>query len=144
MKCSLCGKEDQPISIFHNAETGKTDEICQSCLAVMESQKIKDLAEADRMLQEYEELSQSLESLLKMNPKTDGPASVPGAFTPMSMFKGLQTAIAELKSRRMELLTQEDGEFRLRYELKRAVEAEDFEKAEEIRKKLAGDAEGEG
>ena len=141
MKCTFCGKDNQPVSIFHNQDTGKSDKICASCMAVMESQQVKDLEEADRMLEEYQELSKSLESLIQKSPQIDGAESIPGAFTPLSMFKGIQTAIAELKSRRMELLTKEDGAFRLRYELKRAIEEEDYEKAEEIRKKLAVDTE---
>lgn len=137
MKCSLCGKTGESISIFHNPDTGKTDQICQSCMITMQSQSIKDLDEADRMLAEYEELSQRMESLIQSTPPEHMPEPMPGAFTPMSMFKGIQAAIADLKSRRMELLTQEGGEFRLRYELKKALAEEDYEKAEELRKKLA-------
>jgi hypothetical protein len=58
------------------------------------------------------------------------------AFTPLSTYKTVQVILAELKSLRMEALTAEDSETRLKYELKKSLEAEDYNRSAEIRDKL--------
>lgn len=99
---------------------------------------IRSLEELDKEINEYEAILNQLESIIKAYPI---PIEVPDelanfAFTPMSTYKHVQRVLAEKRSRRMELIMQEDSKTRLEYELKIALEKEDYKKARSIKNEL--------
>ena len=138
MKCSICNKEGGMLVPHVNAETNKSQNICTDCLAKQSSQQAKSVEEIDNTIIEYEELLSKTEELIKLMPKEmavpEGLENI--AFTPMSMYNSLQKAVAELKTQRLKKLTEAGSEKALEYELKVAIENEEYEKAAEIKKMI--------
>ncbi|MFN0035523.1 MAG: hypothetical protein ACKVUS_10675 [Saprospiraceae bacterium] len=139
MKCSNCGQEGQTLTTYINAATGQASYICSKCQAAQAASEVSTPEELDEMISEYEELAEKAERIIKAQPEMpeipQGLASL--AFTPLSLYEGIQSALAELKTRRMELITRASSEERLKYELKKALEEEDYEKSARIRDELA-------
>ncbi|HHS95709.1 MAG TPA: hypothetical protein ENJ45_03900 [Phaeodactylibacter sp.] len=113
--------------------------VCQSCMAASDLGDEPNLDEIDEMLEAYRELEKKIEDFIEEHPE---PIKVPEelkpfAFTPISMYKSLQAVVADLKIKRIDLITKEDSKARLEYSLKKALQDEDFEKAERLKDKLS-------
>ena len=144
MKCSQCGQEADSITTIVASEDMTSDRLCFDCLAKNLTKTIDDLEEVDRTIAAFEEQAQKLGEMLKNNPTpVDVPEGLQGfAMTPMSVYKGAQSTISQLKVRRMELLTSAHSKYRLEYELKQSVESEEYERAKELWEKLQQFADG--
>ena len=138
MKCSVCGQESTGLTTFVNAATFKATYICAKCQAEEMAKHIEDPAEIDELIEEYEEMAKKIESIIQRRPEMPEvpPALAAFAMTPLSLYQGIKLSIAELKIRRMELMTAVDSDERLAYELKKSIEAENYEKAAAIRDKV--------
>ncbi len=141
-QCSNCGRTDLSLTITFNASTMKRLQMCTVCLHNVGpggvSKRKESLKELDESIATYEDLSQKYESLIKEMPEMPELPDVleKYAMTPMSAYKSIQAMLAELKSKRMKLMTEMDSEVRLNYELKKSLAQEDYEKSAEIRDKL--------
>ena len=135
MKCKICGETDNAGVTFLNATSGQADYVCLLC-QVKEQAKGMELEELNEQIESYEDLSVKYEELVKRVPPMDETPGFLQAMTPLSMYKSIQNSLAAFKSRRMEILANMDNETRLKYQLKQALESEDYKKASEIRKKL--------
>ena len=135
MKCSICGSSTKPLTFFIHAETLETDFVCSDCQARSEITKMTELEELDYLLGEYEAVAAKYESLIREMPEMPE-ATDAFSHTPLTTYKSVQSAIALIKSHRMELIAKSESKDRLEYELKKSIEVEDFERAAEIRKKL--------
>jgi protein-arginine kinase activator protein McsA len=133
MKCARCQQEGRPLTHYIHAETQEHTSICMDCLAREQIDRVSEVSEIDEQLAEYEALSKDYESMiLKMS---DFPA-VPGGFTPMSIYEGIQHAIAHLKKQRMHLMREKDKTQRLQQQLADALKAEDYQQAQSIQDEL--------
>lgn len=134
-KCSKCGRNDLPLTVFANISNGEKGALCPIC---MRGNKTRTLKEIDDELRQYEKIEKSLAEIIQSNPEMpnipDELASF--AYTPLSAYRSAQAAIAHLKTQRMELITQAGSKERLEYDLKKAVENENFVKAAEVKKQL--------
>lgn len=83
-------------------------------------------------------MARKLEEMIKEFPEMpEVPEGLEGiAHTPLSNYKDINIALTELKSRKLELLTQKGSQAMLEYELKKALEAEDYKKSAAIRDQL--------
>jgi len=139
MKCTNCGREGQTLTIYVNASSMKTNYICVTCQAVAMAKSIHNIQELDDLIKDYERMGANMEDMIKNHPADmpEVPKGLEGlAQTPVTAYKDILLTLAELKSRRVELLIQKGGEAMLEYELKKAVETEDFEKSALLRDKL--------
>lgn len=138
MKCSQCGQEGHTLTTFVNASSMKASFICARCQAEASAKHITDWQELDRIIGEFEGLAASIEQMIKLHPEMpEVPEALASlAFTPLSMYQDLQTSLAVYKIRRMELMTLADSDERLEYELKKAIEEENYERSAEIRDQL--------
>lgn len=121
-----------------NAQTQQSGVTCLICRMRDALRNGSSLRELDEKIEELEEMSERLERLINLAPKMpDVPAALQQlAFTPLSTYKTIQAMLAELKGLRMEAITAEDSKTRLERELKKSLEAEDYERSAEIRDKL--------
>ncbi len=138
MKCSVCGRTDVMLLTSINVQSMQSDRTCLVCQMRKSMHDGDDLSVFDKMIEELEEMSERLERLINLAPKMPEPPEglQQFAFTPLSTYNTVQAILAELKSLRMETLTADDSETRLEYELKKSLEAEDYEQSAEIRDKL--------
>lgn len=135
MKCSVCGRTDVLLMTSINEQTRQSDLACLICQMRELLRDGGDLSMFDKKIEELEEMSRRLERLINLTPEMP---NVPGslqqfAFTPLSSYKTVQAILVELKSLRMEALTVDDSETRLKHELKKSLEAEDYERSAELR-----------
>ena len=145
MKCTTCGRSDLTLVTCIDASTMKMKRVCPVCIQKGhpgEQQRKPTLKELDERIAEYEAIALKAEAFIKDCPEM--PELPPAlahlakiAFTPMSHYKALQAVLAELKSQRMETLTNMDSDIRLQYELKKALAAEDYKQSAIIRDKIA-------
>ena len=137
MKCTNCNKESDSLITIVNPETNETMLLCTEC-RLASKPKLKSIEEYDKLIKDYENLSEQLEELIKSMPKEpelpDDLASI--AFTPTKTYKMIQQSLAHARTERIKKLTEENSEISLKYELKKAIEKEDYEKATEIQNKL--------
>jgi hypothetical protein len=96
------------------------------------------MEEIDSLIEEVSEQLAILEKIIGKVPKMP---AVPGglaafAMTPLSVYGTLQDHLAAYKTRRMKLMTEIDSQARLKYELDKAIESENFERAAELNDKL--------
>jgi len=138
MKCSICGRTDAMLLTSITEQTRQSDVTCLICQVRDALRDGGNLSVFDEKIEKLEEMSGRLERLINLAPKIP---DVPGglqqfAFTPLSTYKTVQAILAELKGLRMEALTAEDSETRLKHALEKSLEAEDYERSAEIRDKL--------
>ena len=136
--CSRCGQPTEGMValnylVLPTQETGK---ICARCAAEDQAASIKSMEETDNMIDETKDLIARLEKLISKNPiMPTVPNGLEGAITPLSIFRFMQLHLAELNSRKMEMLAESDSKSRTDYEIKKAVEAEDYELALELKRR---------
>ena len=137
MKCKICGKENQAGAVFIHAETKSSDYVCLSCQLESEMAGAKELKALDANIKMLEGAVDTIKSIVEEVGSMEGkypPALM--AFTPLAIYKIAEEFLATLKIRRMELLIKEDKTSILKYELQRAIEKEDFEKAARLKAQL--------
>lgn len=139
MKCSICNKEGGMLVPHVNAETHETHHVCMECLADKSAEQELSLEELDEAIADYEDMLAKLEGIVKDFPKDqEAPQGLEGfAFTPMAMYESSQKMLARLKTKRLKKLIEGGSKKTLEYELKIAIEKEEFEKAAEIKIKLS-------
>lgn len=139
MKCKICGRTGQLHILGIDLSGGDPkNDVCQACKLKQSLQEFKSLEELDQFESDYIDLEKQLKGTIQAMPE---PLEVPKGFeglalTPMSIYKHVQEVLAEIKIRKMEMLTEEDSELRLSYLRKKAVEEEAFEQASELQKQL--------
>jgi protein-arginine kinase activator protein McsA len=135
MKCTNCGAEGETLVTYIHAQTGKTDLICGRCQAKDAANGYKTVAELDSAILKYEKIGSDLEDLIASGIEMpDVPKGLESfAHSPLTMFRDVQFSLAALRTRRVELMTHQDSSQRLNYELKKAIENSDYEKAAKIR-----------
>ncbi len=143
--CARCGRSDLQLTTTIEARTLKTEKICPVCMgnggARNDKPKQKSVAELDEEISSYEELAVSMEEIIKKSPDFEeniDPELLKHVMTPQSSYRTIQAILADLKAQRMQAMASMDSEARLQYELKKAVEAEDFEKSAALRDRLKG------
>ena len=144
--CSNCGRTDRSVTTFVHATSGAKHYMCALCQVESDPNgKKQDIASLDASIKEYTEMAQMYSELILSMPKemqemqemTGGSNLM---MTPMSAFRDIQMMIAHFTAKRLEAAVAEsatDNEAFLNAELTKAVAAEDFEKATEIRNRLA-------
>jgi hypothetical protein len=142
-QCTVCGRTDLPLTITIEARTMTKKTICSVCLHNVgpsgEGKKKKgDVKKLDKEIAKYEELSKQFEEMIKEMPEMpdlpDGLSQF--AMTPLSSYKSIQAILGDLRAQRMAAMTDMNSETRLEYELKKSLEAEDYEQSAIIRDKL--------
>ncbi len=137
MKCKICKKENQAGALFINTATSKSDYVCLSCQLEQEMANVTDLRNIDKQIKDLEGAVEQLKYVVEQtgSMKNDFPPELM-AFSPLSLYKTAEVSLAKLKARRMELLLSKDATFRLKYELNKALEKEDFKKAAQLQRQL--------
>ena len=141
-QCSNCGRTDIPLTITINAATMKKMTICSVCMynggPSGQSKRKSSLKQLDKDIADYEKLAKQYEKLIQETPETpELPSAISKyAMTPLSNYKSIQAILAELRSQRMAALTNMESETRLKYELKKSIDAEDYAQSATIRDKL--------
>jgi hypothetical protein len=148
-QCTRCGRTDLPLTTTIEARTMTTQKICSVCMASGgasgKKKKKLSLKRLDQEIAEYEDLARKYEQLIKDRPEMPKiPAGLESyAMTPLSNYKSIQAILADLRAQRMAAMTEMDSTVRLEYELKKSVEAEDYQQSAEIRDKLNKKKKGE-
>ncbi len=138
--CTRCGQPAKGMLTMVNISKMESSTVCGRCRAKEAALRFKKLKKLDKEIAEYEELAGMYEGLIARNPKMPQVPKFIQAFavTPLTLYGEIQDFLAAYKTRRMELLTEEGSETRLKYELKKSIEKEDYERSAEIRDKLEG------
>jgi hypothetical protein len=112
--------------------------MCSRCAIEQHANKLQTVEEADRCIAETMEEIEAVERLLAKFPQMPAvPEGLQGiAMTPLSIYKTFQHYLAAFTSRRLELIQEMGSEARLRYELDKAIETEEYERAAEIKRQL--------
>lgn len=141
-QCSNCGRTDLPLTITINATLMKKLTLCSVCLynggPSGQSKKKVNLKQLDKDIADYEDLAKKYEVLIKDRPAMP---QLPSGFeqfamTPLTSYKSIQAVLGELRSQRMAAMTDMESETRLKYELKKSLDVEDYAKSATIRDKL--------
>lgn len=138
MTCAICGSTKTPLTTFIDWQTKDTTFICSSCAAEKSANSIHDLEHLEETIAMMEDMVEKFEELIRETPKQPKiPEALEGiAFTPLAAYKMAQGMLSMLKVTKLELLTEVGSEAWLEYELRRAVEKEDFEKSARLRDEL--------
>ncbi len=140
--CSQCGREAAGgtlIALVSTAQPSSTHFLCGRCAAEQHASTLHTVEEADRFIAEVTEQLATLEKMISKFPQMPEIPQGLGALalTPLTVYSTLQFHLAAFKSRRMKLITEIGSEERLRYEIRLAIEAENYELAAELQKQLA-------
>ena len=141
-QCSNCGRTDLPLTITINAATMKRLTMCSVCMyndgPSGQSKRKVNLKQLDKDIADYEKLAKQYEKLIQDSPEMpELPSAIlKYAMTPLSNYKSIQAILAELRSQRMTALTNMESETRLKYELKKSLDAEDYVQSAAIRDKI--------
>lgn len=137
-KCTRCGQPAKGMLTMFNLSKMESSVVCGKCRAKEAALHFTKLKKVDKEIAEYEKLAGMYEELIaKMPEMPQVSEGLEGfAMTPLTAYSEIQDFLAAFKSRRMELLTQEGSETRLKYELKKSIEQENYERSAEIRDKL--------
>lgn len=142
--CSRCGQPLDGVVAMNvvNSSGEKAKKVCARCLADEHANSLTSIEEVDRFIEEVTGSIESLERIIAMCPETLAiPKGMEGAMTPISMYRTFQIHLAAYKSRRMELMTEMDSKTRIDYELSKAILAEEYERAAEL-KRRSGESSG--
>jgi len=124
--------------IMVNKDTMKADYVCDECLSENEFPDLS-LEETEDLLAQYESIAVQMEELIPHMRETEKnipPELAAFAMTPTKGYKMALDAVRKLKMRRMELICDTPQADFLEKELKKAIEEEDFEKADILNKQL--------
>jgi hypothetical protein len=142
-QCTICGRTDLPLTITIEARTMTKKTICSVCMynggPSGNAQKKKvNLKELDKDIARYEKLAKDFEEMIKERPAMpELPAGLAKyAMTPLSSYKSVQAVLGDLRAQRMTAMTDMGSETRLKYELKKSLEVEDYAQSAVIRDKL--------
>ncbi len=136
--CLKCGQGLSGLaSLMMVTPTSGATLLCARCAAEQHANSFVSLEEADHFIEEATNLVETLEKFIENCPEM--PAVPEGldtvAMTPLSVYRTMQIHLAAFKSRRMEMLTEVGSRTRAEYEIKKAIEAEDYELAAELKKR---------
>lgn len=143
--CPNCGQERllSPSVVTISVSSPSSPEIlCARCAAEQHAATLQSVEEADRLIADVTEKLETLEGMIAMSPQIP---TVPSgleslAMTPMNIYRMLQDHVTAFKVRRLELMTSMESDERLQIELKKAIDAEDYKLAAEIKRKLDASA----
>lgn len=136
-RCSECGGSEGPFTLLIDATNGGQGQICVNCKSKRLALQINDLETVEDTIEHYEKQLAELELNLDVEEKIKSNSELASfAFTPMGIYKLQQQTLSALKIRRQELLRAEDSEYRLKYELKKKVENEEYEQAQKIKDQI--------
>lgn len=137
-KCSRCMQPIQgmaSLTLVASPGQGAT-RICGRCAADDHAKSLTSIEEADDFIEDTMQSIASLEKIIAKLPEMPAvPEGLEGAMTPLTVYRTMQLHLAAFKSRRMEMLTEADSEVRLAYEIKKAIEAEDYELAQQLKRR---------
>lgn len=141
--CTRCGRSDLPLTIAIDAANLKVEKVCPVCMNTSGAENrpptVKSVAELDEEIAEYEDLAKRYEAMIKQRPEPDNlpPDLARYSVTPMSSYRSIQAVLADLKAQRLQAMTTLESETRLEYELKKALEVEDYKRSAELRDQLS-------
>ncbi|KAA1257960.1 hypothetical protein LF1_04510 [Rubripirellula obstinata] len=129
-KCSKCGQPAAGMLV------GLAK--CASCSAAEHASTIHTIEEADEFIADATRNLQKLEAYISKHPEMpEIPQGLEAfAMTPLTAYHNLQMHLAAFKSRRMALVTATDSKEMLDYEIRKAIEAEDFERAAILKSRI--------
>ncbi len=138
MKCTKCGEHAEGMVTYFSLATMMPVFICSRCQAKDMARQYKSIKKVEKHLAEFEEMAEKYEGMIRDQPLVPKiPDELSGvAMTPLTIYKSILYCIVELKARRLELITSKDSVERLEWELKKSVQAEDYERAAELRDKI--------
>lgn len=139
-RCTECEGLETVLTTVVDASTGIAQRLCTRCLKAR-TPPSKDLATIDKMLEEaLQGRAEAKEMLDEL-----GDAKIPKAlqefsslfFTPSTLVKSMDVMIRELQKDHANALAQLPLKERLAYQLRKAIEKEDFELAAKLKAELA-------
>ncbi len=136
--CLTCGQALSGLaSLMMVSPTAGASLLCARCAAEEHARSFVSLEEADCYIEEATGMVESLERIIaKCSEMPKIPAGLEaGAMTPLSVYRTMQIHLAAYKSRRMEMLAEAGSRARAEYEIKKAIDAKDFELAAELKKR---------
>jgi len=140
MKCSQCKKEADKIITFIDQKTRKSKYICDSCLLAA-SPMINNIDELDREIKEVEANMKKLATMIDGGKEPDLSGTDKGLsallFTPSKIFQIYLRHYNNLVDNKQRLLGSMKKKERLLYDLKKAIEEENYERAAELRDKIS-------
>lgn len=146
-KCNSCGRKDLPLTTSVNGVSGEIKYYCTLCLSRLRNDMTKErsLSDVESEIKKMETMASSLEEMINSHEMPEVPEGLSMfAFTPISLYKSMQAALADLKSEKMEILAKMDTEARIKRELKEALGREDYKKAEKLKGRLEQLQKGSG
>ncbi len=146
--CSQCGQVATgyaSAAFVSPSQPGTPFILCGRCAADQHASTLHSIEEADQFIADAIEQIAVLEKIISKSPKMPEVPEGLGALamTPLTVYRTLQAHLAAFKSRRLTLITEAGSEERLQYEIRQAIEAEDYELAGKLQKQLDEKTKGE-
>lgn len=141
MKCDLCRKSATILVTMVNVTTNESQHVCDNCL-IENSPLINDINELDVNIADAESVLKDLEGIQQLAGKDIGSEFADNEelsamiFTPSKAYDMMKKTCDSLAIQKLQLLTSMPDLDRLKYELKIAIEKENYEKAAELRDKI--------
>lgn len=136
--CEKCGQPmDKYASVLLVTSINeKAKPKCPHCAAQEHALTFTSIQEADEFISDTMEMLDKLERIIAKIPEMpEVPKELqPSAMTPLSVYRTLQVHLAAFKCRRLEMITEAGSQERLEYEIQKAVGAEEYERAAELKK----------
>lgn len=140
MKCSQCKKESNTIITFIDKKSRKAKYLCDSCLLAA-SPIINNIDELDKEIKEVEANMKKLATMIDgcKEPDLSGIDKDLSSFlfTPSKVFQIYLRHYNNLVDNKQKVLSSMKKKERLLYDLKKAIEAENYERAAELRDELS-------
>ncbi len=145
MKCDICGKDAATIIAMVNMATKDAQHVCDDCL-IDNTPQINDITELDKNIDIVQSTLKDMEELQKLlsenkeggkeNEETGPGSDSDMFFTSENAYKMVKKTCDNLAIQKLQLLTSMPEPDRLKYELKVAIDTENYEKAAELRDKI--------
>lgn len=141
MKCASCNKNATTLFTMINETTKETHLICDTCF-VESTPQTNNISKLDEEIAEVEALLKKSEEIVdiakndKISEISDTDESFAMFFTPLKVHKILKSTLDNLTIQKLQIFSSMPELDRFKYELKMAIEKENYEKAAEWRDKI--------
>ena len=140
MKCSKCKTDSTTVIPFINQITKEVQYICDNCL-ISSLPKIKEIDTLDKEITEIESKLKTLVEIIESGKEPDisdmDETLSSFCFTPSKLFNIFTKLYNKLITNKQQILGAMNKLDKLLYELKGAIEYENYEKAAELRDRIA-------
>ncbi len=136
-KCSHCGSNTGPFTLFASPSTGESHQMCAHCMSRQSAEAFTDIEELDNQIEMLDKMLGDFSEMMKTAKMPEVPEELRKyTFSPTDVFQMMQMTVGMMKAKRMELAGAGPVPERLQYELDKCIAEENYEQAALIQQQL--------